>query len=565
MKPYWLSIALFLSVVLVSAATATASSHGFASCVLVHRDYLVTMVWLNGSVIKPLTHVYTNDSVANIYAVLSLVHNESREPSIRITGVKRIGRDYFVYVEVAGKDVAATLDYIVNGNISIAVRRINESWLSVELRLTNLAAEYGIDLLKYLGEIKAENLVPAWMNLSTIFLINTRDGETFLKIGEKLVRVGASPLFPYNLTLSPDAYAYVLVHNALKILEEIQKQSSQSVNKLLAVLRDGIIPSYAYLGSTCSLEPVENGLSETCRLVANTSYNVAEINYTALREPGFAKALYAAAKNNDAQRLEKLLSKVIAIKRFSITNVTHGAVVALEFHAPAPREPRDFAVFYAPVRVNDLDAVMLVVRGPDLGLETINDQLRKTPTKIPGNATIRYEEEAINGVPVGVLRVFSTNSSPIVTIYLWPRDLNGTDYMCTYYGKTVAPILLRAQQAWSKEPSLPEQIFNKVVNPSPGTSIAGLKNLETTLLNKSTELLAAKTAKSITEKNEASNKEAKNLITSVTSKMQAENKNQRYIGTAKAVSKHSRGFLWLALIALVAAVIAATLYAYLRR
>ena len=565
MKPYWLPIALFLSVVLVSVATATASSHGFASCVPVHRDYLVTMVWLNGSVIKPLTHVYTNDSVANIYAVLSLVHNESREPSIRITGVKRIGRDYFVYVEVAGKDVAATLDYIVNGNISIAVRRINESWLSVELRLTNLAAEYGIDLLKYLGEIKAENLVPAWMNLSTIFLINTRDGETFLKIGKKLVRVGASPLFPYNLTLGPDAYAYVLVHNALKILGEIQKQSNQSTNKLSAVLRDSVIPSYAYLGSTCSLEPLEKGLLETCRLVTNTSYNVVEINYTALREIGLAKALYAAAKNNDTQRLEKLLSKVIAIKRFRLTNITHGAVVALEFYAPVPREPRDFAAFYAPVDVNGLNAIMLAVRGPNLGLETISDQVKKSPTKIPDNATVRYEEEVINGIPMRVLRVFSGNSSPIVTIHLWPRDLNGTDYMCTYYGKTVAPILLRAQQAWSKEPSLPGQIFNKVANPSLETNIAGLKNLETELLNKSKELLATKSAKSLTKKNEVSNKEAKNLAASVTPKMQAENENQRYVGTAKTVSKHSYGFLWLALSTLAAAVIAAALYAYARR
>ena len=348
MKPYWLPVALFLGVVLVSVATATASSHGFASCVPVHRDYLVTMVWLNGSVIKPLTHVYTNNSVARVYAVLSLVHNESKEPSIHVTRVERIGNDYFVYVEVSGRDVAATLDYIVDGNISISVRRINESWLGVELRLTNLAAEYDLDLLKYLGEIKAENLVPAWMNISTVFLINTRDGETFLKIGEKLVRVGASPLFPYNLTLSPDAYAYVLVHNVLKILEELQKQANQSVSGSLAVLRNSVIPSYAYLGSTCSLEPVEKGLSETCRLITSTSYNVVEINYTVLRELGFAKAFYAAAKNNDTQRLEKLLSKVMTIKRSSLINVTHGAVVILEFHAPVPREPRDFAVFYAP-------------------------------------------------------------------------------------------------------------------------------------------------------------------------------------------------------------------------
>ena len=524
---------LLISIITILLVTSTGFSKTFypiQNCTYVYRDYIADLIWLNGSFVATLANLNINNSMVNIYGVFSLKSSNSSQLHVHVKDVKRVGNDIFIYADLVGKNLAVDIPYFVNGNLSILVNRVNSSWISAGIELTDLSADlsyvgqlsYNItDLLQHLSYIKTKDLIPIWIsNISVRFIVSSKGNSAFLYYGRELKPVGESPLLPYNLTLSPSAYSYILVHNALIELNELYKQpnllealvaplktasnktqQSEILARLVLKISNEIMPSYGYINSICTIEPLVTGLSESCNQIGPGKYQLVLPNTTQLSN---AHSLYAAAINHELEELSKIISKSIQVKKLGLENIMGGVILDLIFRGPLPEKPSEFHVFYAPVYVKGLRAILLIRRGPNPRMETVKDYVKQLLSSTSSKVNVSLEKRIINGIPLEVIRITQSNG-PSITGYLWPRDLNGTDYMCVSYGKSLAPLFLRAQRVWSIKGNEPQKVLNIVLDyvskflltaasKGPRSSklveiLEGLRSLEAKLLRESRELL----------------------------------------------------------------------------
>jgi len=521
---------LIVALIIFPIMSTSFSETVIQNCTYVYRDYVADLIWLNGSFVATLANLNINNSIVNIYGVFSLKNSSSPQLLVRVKDVKKVGNDIFIYADLVGKNLAVDIPYFVNGNLSILVNKVNSSWISAGIKLTDLSADlsyvgqlsYNItDLLQHLSYIKAKDLIPIWIsNISVRFIVSSKGNSAFLYYGKELEPVGESPLLPYNLTLTPSVYSYILVHNALTELNELYKQpnllealvaplktasnktqQSEILARLVLKMTNEIIPSYGYINSICTIEPLVTGLSESCNQIGPGKYQLILLNTTRLSD---AHSLYAAAMDHDLKELSRIVSRSIQVKKLSLENIMGGVILDLIFRGPLPEKPSEFHVFYAPVYVKDLRAILFIRRGPNPKMENVKDYVKQLLSSTSSKVNVSLERRIINGIPLEVMRITQSNG-PNITGYLWPRDLNGTDYMCVSYGKSLAPLFLRAQRIWSIKENEPQKVLDIVqdyvskflltaASKGPRSSklaeiLEGLKSLEAKLLKESRELL----------------------------------------------------------------------------
>lgn len=439
------------------------------------HNYVVDAFWLDGRIVVPLFK-YNKDAngVINVYLVLNIIQSEhDKDIKIRIRGIEYHGKDVLVYVDVSGQDIFLHVFYVVNGDVSIYIKQVNESWATVTLDLEELRGQSMgkiIDDIRGLYYTKKLNSLLWLRSLNLTFMVNMVNGSSYLIVGKnpsRLMYVGELPLF-YTRAKTPRDYAEILINKTIDLLNNLYSQpdllrklvstivseenKTLQSRRVLEVIEDlySSISSLSYLGSKCNISILAGRLGVSCRSPLNVKFRVVSLNATLLhRSPDFKEMFYEYVVKRDYQGVARLLNELIGITTVSLENITSGMLAATYLSGITPLSERDLLVFSAPYydEFGDLKGYIYLTRGASLGFKNIEELIR---SMVPGGLTSESEniEYEHSYYPENMTLIVEIGDKAKIRLFLWLSDVNGTDRICIYSSSYMAELINASSKAW---------------------------------------------------------------------------------------------------------------------
>ncbi len=466
-----LSLAFFaISVANVIIVGGDSVSHGnYTYCEQALKyDIVLTAFVTNVSVNHVVPLLLDNGSViyANFTFIIRQYGDVLRNKNLSIEVGSIDVEQNTMHVVVYLNNAFIKLDYLVNGNVTITVKPYNVTHVLVTFRLDDVWA---------LPPLWARSLSIA--NLSRIeyrFLVDVSSGAASLIYNDGMVPVGRTLFFIPEL-VSPFGYATAILSNVedkmRKIVENEQllkeialKISSEKDPRRRTELQQALLEDlsvyhgssfkFSYLGYRCRADWGVDGYIIGCLAPFSMYFNVIVFDHILLRE--LSDVLAKALANNDVETIARVLRNVFSVKTvifpYNVTGTKNVAMITSRSFSPS--SVNDFIILVLPpLSVNGSIIYSMLTKGPSTG-ETLDDLIESILEQQSEIIGVSKEvlREHLNVTVAGDIVVFELSYGDYnVTIVapLWPRDLNGTDYVCLHVEAPLSLLAEKSFKAWS--------------------------------------------------------------------------------------------------------------------